>query len=102
MSNDPGGYDLTVHRSAFTPDDLPLGLTASAPSDDQQVGEELANGHMAPIPIPPASDLLVGSSPFISGPSGDLWPTNVGFVSAIPLVHAGPHTATLTFTVVGR
>ena len=34
-SNNAAGYALTVHRSAFQPADLPLGMTASAPSGGQ-------------------------------------------------------------------
>ena len=57
MSNNAAGYALTVHRSAFAPADLPLGLAASAPSGGQ-LGGSLGGGAMAPIPIPPAPDLL--------------------------------------------
>src|SRR4029078_10330200 len=31
-SNDTAGYTLTAHRSAFSPRDLPLGLSATAPT----------------------------------------------------------------------
>src|SRR5919198_1387380 len=56
-SNHATGYALTVHRSAFLPSDLPLGLTATAPPGGQ-LGGQLASGAMAAIPIAPAPDLL--------------------------------------------
>jgi hypothetical protein len=100
-SNSESGYALTVHRSAFLPADLPLGLTASAPSGGQ-LGGPLAGGAMAPIPIAPAADLLVGTTAARSAPAGDAWATSVGFVSPLPSVAAGRHTATVTFSVIGR
>jgi hypothetical protein len=100
-SNDPSGYLLSVHRSAFTPDDLPLALAAHAPAG-ATINPSLAGGAKAAIPVTPALDLLVGSSSGLSGPDGDVWSTDVGFLEPLPLVHAGPHSATLTYTVVGR
>ena len=90
MSNNASGYALTVHRSAFAPSDLPLGIAASA------------GGSLVSIPIAPAPDLLVASSSTPSAPAGDVWPTSVGFASALPTVGPGRYTATLTFTVIGR
>lgn len=90
MSNNASGYSLTVHRSAFTPNDLPLGIAAPA------------GGSLVSIPIAPAPDLLLGGSSTPSAPAGDVWPTSVGFVSALPSVGPGHYTATLTFTVIGR
>jgi hypothetical protein len=100
-SNNATGYALTVHRSAFLPADLPLGLSASAPSGGQ-LGGQLVGGAMAPIPIAPAPDLLIGTTAAPSASAGDDWPTNVGFVSPLPVVPPGPYTATVTFTVIGR
>jgi hypothetical protein len=100
-SNNATGYALTVRRSAFLPADLPLGLSASAPSGGQ-LGGQLAGGAMAPIPIAPTPDLLVGTTAAPSAPAGDVWPTNVGFVSPLPLVAPGRYTTTVTFTVIGR
>jgi hypothetical protein len=100
-SNRTNGYALTVHRTAFVRSDLPLGLSAAAPAGGQ-LGGQLAGGVMAAIPIPPAADLLVGTTPAPSAPAGDAWATNVGFTSPLPLVAAGHYTATITFTAIGR
>jgi predicted extracellular nuclease len=89
VSNDTAGYDLTVHRSAFVPTDLPLGLSVSS-------------GAMVPIPIVPAADLLIGSASAPSASAGDVWPTSVGFSTPLPVTIPGHYTATLTFTVIGR
>lgn len=100
-SNSATGYALTVHRTAFKPADLPLGLSATAPNGGQ-LGPALAGGAMAAIPVAPAADLLIGST---SGPtvsSGDAWQTKIGFVSPLPAVSPGHYTATVTFTVIGR
>ena len=56
VSNNATGYALTIHRSAFTPADLPLGVSATAPTGGQ-LGGPLAGGATAPIPIAPAADL---------------------------------------------
>ena len=101
VSNDPSGYDLSVHRTAFTPDDLPLALAAQGPAG-RTLNPGLAGGAKRAIPVAPAVDLLIGSSSAISAADGDLWATDVGFLDPIPLVHSGPHSATLTFTVIGR
>jgi Lamin Tail Domain len=100
-SNRASGYALTVHRSAFVPSDLPLGLSASAPAGGQ-LGGPLVGGAMAAIPIAPAADLLVGTTSAPSGASGDVWATNVGFTSPLPQVAAGHYTAIVTFTAIGR
>jgi hypothetical protein len=88
-SNDPSGYTLGVHRTAFSPHDLPLGIG-------------VGSGGLTAVPEAPASDLLLATA---SGPStngGDLWATSVGFTSPLPVVPAGHYTATLTFTVIGK
>ncbi len=100
-SNNAAGYALTVHRSAFTPADLPLGISATAPAGGQ-LGPQLGGGAMASIPIAPAADLLVGTTAARSAQSGDVWATNVGFVSPLPVVAPGRYTATVTFTAIGR
>jgi hypothetical protein len=100
-SNHAAGYALSVHRSAFAPADLPLGLSATAPSGGQ-VGGQLGGGAMAPIPIAPAPDLLIGTTAAPSAAAGDAWGTNVGFVSSLPAVAPGRYTASVTFTVIGR
>ena len=100
-SNNTAGYALTVHRSAFQPADLPLGMTASAPSGGQ-IGASLAGGAKAAIPIAPAPDLLIGTTSARSASGGDAWPTNVSFLSALPVVPPGKYTATVTYTVIGR
>ncbi len=101
VSNNAAGYSLTVHRSVFTPADLPLGIAATAPSG-AQLGGALAGGARAAIPIPPAADLTVGTSSNRSADAGDEWPTTLGFTSALPAVAAGHYTATVTYTLIGR
>jgi hypothetical protein len=88
-SNDPSGYTLTVHRTAFAPHDLPLGIGVGSAS-------------LTAIPITPAPDLLLATTSAASAGAGDVWNTNVGFVAPIPSVPAGHYTATLTYTVIGR
>ena len=61
VSTNAAGYSLTVHRTGFSPADLPLGIAGSAPSGGQ-IGPALAGGAMAPVPITPAPDLLVGTT----------------------------------------
>jgi hypothetical protein len=100
-SNNAAGYAVTVHRTAFQPADLPLGLTASAPSGGQ-LGPQLVGGAKAPIPIVPAPDLLVGTTSAPSASNGDAWPTNVSFTAPLPVVPPGRYTATITFTAIGR
>jgi hypothetical protein len=90
VSNSAGGYALTVHRSAFTPGDLPLGIAAPA------------TGSLLPIPISPAADLLLATTTAPSAATGDVWPTGIGFVSPLPVVPPGRYAATITFTVIGR
>lgn len=100
-SNDAAGYALTVHRSAFQPADLPLGMTASAPAGGQ-IGPALVGGTKAAIPIAPAPDLLVGTTSAPSASAGDVWPTQISFTSPLPSVAPGRYTATITFTAIGR
>ena len=88
-SNDASGYTLTVHRTAFAPHDLPLGIGVGA-------------GSLAAIPIAPAPDLSLAGSNGPSAGSGDTIATSVGFVSPLPAVPAGHYTATLTFTAIGK
>jgi hypothetical protein len=88
-SNDPSGYTLTVHRTAFAPNDLPLGIAVGA-------------GGLTAVPIAPAQDLLLATAGGPSADGGDAWASRVGFVSPLPVVPAGHYTATLTFTVIGR
>jgi Lamin Tail Domain len=100
-SNNVTGYALTVHRSAFAPSDLPLGLSATAPPGGQ-LGGQLGGGAMAAIPIAPTADLLIGTTSAPSASGGDGWATNVGFVSPLPMSAPGHYTATVTFTAIGR
>jgi hypothetical protein len=87
-SNDSSGYTLAVHRTAFVPADLPLGIG-------------VGGGSLAPVPVAPAPDLLLATASGPSAAGGDVWATSVGFVSPLPVVPAGHYTATLTFTVIG-
>ena len=88
-SNDATGYTVGVHRTAFSPHDLPLGIGVGA-------------GALTAVPIAPASDLSIASSNGPSAAGGDTVATSVGFVSPLPAVPAGHYTATLTFTVIGK
>ena len=101
VSNSATGYAISIHRSAFTPADLPLAVSSTAPTGGA-VGSGLAGGALARIPVSPAADLLLGTTSARSAASGDLWPASVGFASALPVVPAGHYTATVTFTVIGR
>jgi hypothetical protein len=100
-SNNATGYALTVHRSIFAPTDLPLAIAGTAPGG-AQLGGSLAGGALVRIPVPPAADLLLGTSATRSATGGDVWATSLGFASALPVVAAGHYTATVTFTVVGQ
>ena len=86
-SSDSSGYSLTVDRSAFTPHDLPLGIGVGSAA-------------LAAVPIAPDPDLLLGTAPGASATSGDVWTTNVGFVSPLPALPSGHYTATITYTVI--
>jgi hypothetical protein len=88
-SNDASGYTLTVHRTAFSPHDLPLGIGVGA-------------GGLVAVPIAPAPDLSLATTSGPSADGGDTVATSVGFVSPLPVVTAGHYTATLTFTVIGK
>lgn len=88
-SNDPSGYTLTVHRTAFAPHDLPLGIG-------------VGGAGLVAVPIAPAQDLLLATASGPSANTGDVLATSVGFVSPLPVVPAGHYTATLTFTVIGQ
>ena len=88
-SNDASGYTLSVHRTAFTPHDLPLGIG-------------VGGGSLAAVPIAPAPDLSLATASGPSAQGGDTVATSVGFVSPLPVVSAGHYTATLTFTVIGK
>jgi lamin tail-like protein len=88
-SNDASGYTLSVHRTAFTPHDLPLGIGVGA-------------GALAAVPIAPAPDLSLATTSGPSAAGGDTVATSIGFVSPLPVVAAGHYTATLTFTVIGK
>jgi hypothetical protein len=88
-SNDSSGYALSVHRTAFSPHDLPLGIG-------------VGSGGLVSVPIAPAPDLPLASTSGPSASGGDIVATSVGFVSPLPVVPAGHYTATLTFTVIGK
>jgi len=87
-SNDASGYTVGVHRTAFSPHDLPLGIG-------------VGSGNLAAVPIAPAADLPLASASGPSAAGGDTVATSVDFVSPLPVVSAGHYTATLTFTVIG-
>jgi hypothetical protein len=88
-SNDVSGYTLSVHRTAFSPHDLPLGIG-------------VGSAGLVAVPIAPAPDLSLATTSGPSASGGDIVATSVGFVSPLPAVPAGHYTATLTFTVIGK
>ncbi len=100
-SNNAAGYALTVHRTAFTPADLPLGIASTAPPGGT-VGPALVGGARAPVPITPTADLLVGTTSAGSASAGDVWPTTLGFTGPLPVVAPGRYSATVTYTLIGR
>ena len=88
-STDSSGYSLTVDRTAFTPHDLPLGIGVD-------------NASLAAVPVAPDPDLLLGTTNGVSAAGGDVWSTNVGFVSPLPSLPSGHYTATITYTVIAQ
>jgi Lamin Tail Domain len=101
VSNNAAGYALAVHRTVFTPADLPLGLASTAPAGGT-LGASLAGGARAAIPIAPAADLLIGTTSARAAAGGDAWPTTVGFTGPLPSVAPGHYSATVTYTLIGR
>jgi hypothetical protein len=100
-SNNTAGYSLVVARSAFAPTDLPLALSATAPAGGA-LGGTFTGSALVPIPLAPAAGLVIGTKPASSAAGGDVWATNIGFSSPLPLVATGRYTATVTFTAVAR
>jgi len=90
VSNNAAGYVLTVHRTAFSPADLPLGIAPSATAG------------LAPIPVAPAADGVLATTSAATAASGDVVAARVGFTSALPVLPPGRYTSTITFTVIGR
>jgi hypothetical protein len=101
VSNNATGYALVVHRTMFTPADLPLGLASTAPAGGT-LGASLVGGARAAIPIAPATDLVIGTTSARTAVGGDAWPTTVGFTGPLPSVAPGHYSATVTYTLIGR
>jgi Lamin Tail Domain len=99
-SNGSTGYVLSVHRTAFAPRDLPLGVSASAPPGTQ-LAPALANGAVVGVPVAPAADLLLGTSTAPSAAGGDGWPTAFSFLSPLAALPPGHYAASITYTVIG-
>jgi hypothetical protein len=100
-SNVAAGYTLGVHRTAFAPADLPLGIGVSGPAG-AQVPAAFGGGSLVALPIAPAVDLLLGTTAAASAAGGDVWTASLGFTSPLPTVAPGRYQATVTFTAVGR
>jgi hypothetical protein len=100
-SNNATGYSVGVARTAFAPSDLPLALSATAPAGGT-LGAGFAGGTLVAIPIIPSTALTIGTKAAPSAAGGDVWATNIGFSSALPLVATGHYAATVTFTAVAR
>ncbi|MGZ4354654.1 MAG: lamin tail domain-containing protein, partial [Gaiellaceae bacterium] len=90
-SNGSAGYSLTVHRTAFSPRDLPLGIAAAAPAGGV-LGAGVSATVLAALPIAPAADLLLGQTSAAGAAGGDVWATRIGFTSALPAVPPGQYT----------
>ncbi len=101
VSNSTAGYALSVHRAAFTPADLPLGIAASAPSGTT-LATPLASGAVVAVPVAPATDLLIGTSAAATATGGDVWSTSFSFTPSLPSVPAGHYATSVTYTVIGR
>jgi hypothetical protein len=89
LSNDAAGYTVGIHRTAFSPADLPLAVA-------------LGTGPMTPIPVSPSADLVLATTAAPSVPAGDVLPASIGFSAPLPVVGPGRYAATVTFTVIGR
>ena len=89
LSNDAAGYTVGIHRTAFSPADLPLAVA-------------LGTGPMTPIPVSPSADLVFATTSAPSVPAGDVLPASIGFSAPLPAVGPGRYAATVTFTVIGR
>ena len=89
-SNDASGYTLSVHRTAFTPHDLPLGIG-------------VGSGSLAAVPIAPAPDLsLADDERPERRPGATRWRRASASSRRCRSWPAGHYTATLTFTVIGK
>ncbi len=93
------GYVLSVHRTAFTPVDLPLVLSATAPVGTQ-LAAPLAGGALLGVPLASAADLLIGASTSASAPGGDVWPTTFAFRPPFPTLAPGHYASSVTYTVI--
>lgn len=100
-SNNATGYSLVTARTAFAPADLPLALSATAPPG-AALGNALVGGALAAIPVAPGTALTIGTRATPTPPGGDVWATNIGFASPLPLVATGHYSATVTFTALAR
>ena len=100
-SNLATGYSLTVHRTAFTPADLPLGIGVSGPAG-ATVPAAFAGGALAALAGSTATELLLGTTAAAAPAAGEVWDASIGFAAPVPNVTPGHYTATVTFTVVGR
>jgi predicted extracellular nuclease len=100
-STDAQGYTLMAHRSAFTPADLPLGVGSTAPAGGL-VNALFGGGALLVLPVGAAAELLVGTTTAASVAGGDVWPTRLGFTSALPAVPPGHYSSTVTYTVIAR
>jgi Lamin Tail Domain len=89
ISNGSAGYVVSVHRSLFTPTDLPLAIARSGSA-------------LVPIPVAPAADLGLVSTTAASGSGGDTYATNLGFAAPLPALAPTHYSATVTYTVIAR
>ena len=90
VSNNATGYALSVHRTAFTPADLPLAISGSAPAGGTtRIRARRRRARRHPDRAGCRSDDRT-SSGTRSASAGDVWPTSLGVLVAAPDARSRP------------
>jgi hypothetical protein len=95
-SNDDGGYQLSVTRTAFTNGDLPLSIDSAVPP----AGTALDLSGLTAIPLGPLNLSIGHRAGSITPAEGDTWPLSLT-LGPIPATATGTHASIVTFTAVG-